>query len=242
MRVREIAPAAVDIDGQAEVPLRHRRTLEVPAGPAASERARPRRGVRSSGDGTPQREVERRAAFRRIEGRVVLRRVDPAHLRGAHVADGTEAREGRDVEVKAAAGRPVGVAAGLEPLGEAEHRHDLARRVRHDVGPAPAEHAHVGEEAPLLAAPERAPVDVVARRALQDRLVDVRDVLRVLHAQPTRLEQARDEVEGEERTGVTEVRRVIRCHAADVHRDLGRTGAERHDHAATRVVEGQHLA
>src|SRR5712692_6457149 len=239
MRVDEIASAAVDIDRQSEIAFGHRRTLEVPAGTSASELARPRR---PAVQGAPQREVERVAALWRVERGIILRRVDRAHLRRREMADLAEARERRDVEVQPAALRAVGLPACLEALREPQHRRDLTRRVRHDVGPPPAQRAHVGEELALLALSERAPVDAVARRALQDRFVDVGDVLGVLDPLSTRFEQPRDEVEDQERTCVTEVCRVVWGHTTHVHRHLGRTGLERHDPAATRVVEGQHLA
>ncbi len=58
----------------------------------------------------------------------------------------------------------------------------FAGRVRHDVGPAPAERAHVAQERALLAPTKLAPVHIITARALKDRLVDVGDVLRVAHA------------------------------------------------------------
>ena len=237
VRVHEVAAAAVDVDRQAEVLLGHRRTLEVPARPSAAERARPRRAVRHA---APEREIERRPAPRLVERRIVLRRVDRAHPRRREMAHLAEPREGRDVEVQTAAFGHVGLAASLEACREAKHRRDLARRVWHLVGLAPAERAHVGEELPLLAPSELAPVDVIPRRALQDRLVDVGDVLRVAHALAAGLEETHEHVEDEERAGVTEVRRVVRRDAADVHRDERGARTERHCPAATRVVEGEH--
>ena len=68
-----------------------------------------------------------------------------------------------------------------------------------DVGPAPPEPLHVGEIRALLALPELAPAHVVTRGALEDRFVDVSDVLDVADRVPGGLEDPRNEVEREER-------------------------------------------
>jgi hypothetical protein len=114
--------------------------------------------------------------------------------------------------------------------------------MRHHVGLAPAERAHVVQEIALLAAPEVAPIQTVARGALQDRLVDVGDVLRVANADPARLEQPRQDIEDQEGARVSEVRRVVRRDAADIDGDGGGSCSERQGALATRVVEGEHLA
>ena len=93
------------------------------------------------------------------------------------------------------------------------------------------------QEPSLLAPAKLSPVDAVARRALQDRLVDVGDVLGVANPGPTGLEGPREHVENEERSGVTKVCRVVRRHAADVHRDDGSPGTERKGAAPSRVVK-----
>src|SRR5260370_20022380 len=53
----EVAPSAVNVDLFAEIAHRHRRALEVPAGPSRPELRRPRRLVRRRG--APERKVER---------------------------------------------------------------------------------------------------------------------------------------------------------------------------------------
>src|SRR5207249_3215022 len=79
-----------------------------------------------------------------------------------------------------------------------------------------------------------------ARRALEDRFVDVRDVLRVTNGSPARLEMTNEDVECEERARVTEVRRVVGRDTADVESDGTGTRTERKDRAPARVVETEH--
>ena len=130
------------------------------------------------------------------------------------------------------------MAAPTEPLGEPDHRLELPRRVRHHIGLAPIEAAHVLEEGALLAPAELAPVHAVTRGALQDRFIDVGDVLRVPHACSARLEEPREHVEDEERARVAEMGRVVWRHAAHVDRDGALVaGTEREGAAPSRVVE-----
>ena len=110
----------------------------------------------------------------------------------------------------------------------------------HHVGRAPTKATHVGEEFALLALPEVAPAHAVARRALEDRFVDVRDVLRVTNGSPARLEMTNEDVECEERARVTEVRRVVGRDTADVESDGTGTRTEPKDRAPARVVETEH--
>ena len=79
VREAQVEPAAVDVEGLAEVPLRHRRALEVPARPAAAERGVPGGRLRLAGlGGLPQREVA---------GVALGVVVDRAVGRGDHVVD-----------------------------------------------------------------------------------------------------------------------------------------------------------
>ena len=50
MRIDEVPTAAVDVDRKAEMPIGHRRTLQVPSGSPTAKRARPGRPF---GDATP---------------------------------------------------------------------------------------------------------------------------------------------------------------------------------------------
>src|SRR5207253_2291021 len=134
----------------------------------------------------------------------------------------------------------IGGPAVEEPSDERLHRTELARRVWHHVRAAPAEAAHVVAERALFASPERSPIDAVARRALEDGLVDVGNVLCVADAGSARLQEAGQHVENDERPRVAKVRRVVRRHAADVHRQRRSARSEREYVAASRVVEPEH--
>ena len=131
----------------------------------------------------------------------------------------------------------IGIAPADQSLDQSRHRRDLARGVGHEIRFAPAEAAHVLEEQPLLAPAEIAPADAVARGPLEDRLVDIGHVLRVSDATATGFQEPREHIEDEERPGVTKVRRVVRGHAADIHRRDLALGTERIGAAPPCVVE-----
>src|SRR5207237_824240 len=79
------------------------------------------------------------------------------------------------------------------------HRGNLSRRMRHHVRLPPAETAHVPEKRALLTPSELAPTDLIPRGTLQDRLVEVGDVLGIADALPADLEKPREHVENDER-------------------------------------------
>ena len=89
----------------------------------------------------------------------------------------------------------------------------------------------------LFTAPQLSPADLIPRGALQDRFVDVRDVLRIPHALSAGFEEAREHVECQEGAGMAEVGGVIGRHAADIHRRDAGPGLEREGAAPPRVVE-----
>ena len=109
--------------------------------------------------------------------------------------------------------------------------------MRHRIRFAPVQTPHVTEKRALLAPSQLAPTDFVPRGTLQDRLIDVRDVLGVTHPLATGLEQACQDVEDDERARMTEVRGVVGRHAADVHRRGTCSRLEGEGAAPPRVVE-----
>ena len=233
MRVEEIATAAVNVDRKPKVPVGHRRTFEMPPRSAPPEWARPGRAFRHA---APQSEVEGRSSARVVEPRVVLRRQDPPHLLRRVARELTETRERRDVVVKPTP-RLVGVPAASQALREPDHRGNLSRRMRHHVRLPPAEAAHVPEKRALLTPSELAPTDLIPRGTLQDRLVEVGDVLGIADALPADLEKPREHVKNDERAGVTQVCGVVRGHAADVHRRDATARMKSEGAAPPRVVE-----
>ena len=77
MRVDEVISTSVDVQPGTEVTKRHRRTLDVPPGPTATEPARPGRSI---GDVAPQSEIDRIATARIVEPCVVLLPENAEHL------------------------------------------------------------------------------------------------------------------------------------------------------------------
>src|SRR4029078_12288420 len=99
---------------------------------------------------------------------------------------------------------------------------------------------HVGEIRALLASAKLAPADAVAGRALQDRLVDVGDVLDVADRVTRGPEEPRDQIERQERAGVTEVRGVVWRDAADLQREVATARGDGSDRATASVVQTEH--
>src|SRR5438034_6721707 len=85
--------------------------------------------------------------------------------------------------------------------------------MRHRIRLAPAKTPHVAEKRALLAPSQLAPADLVPRGALQDRLIDVRDVLGITHALATGLEQACQHVEDDERARSEEHTSELQSHS-----------------------------
>jgi hypothetical protein len=112
--------------------------------------------------------------------------------------------------------------------------------MRHDIGRAPSQRAHIDQKAALVSLTQGAPRFSVARRSLQDRFIDVGDVLDVVDLPTSGFQMAEEDVEEQKRPGVAEVRRVIGRDAAHVqgHRPLGdpEDGAT----CSPGIVEAQH--
>ena len=124
VREPQVDAAAVDVEAGAEVLLRHRRALDVPAGPARAPRRRPRGGL---GLGLllpalPEREVARVALAARVGVGGGLHVVDPL------VGELAVRRPGPHVEVDVAGAvlGGVGVAAGDQLVDQLDHLGDVA--------------------------------------------------------------------------------------------------------------------
>ena len=107
------------------------------------------------------------------------------------------------------------------PLAQrADHLDDARDRLdRADVvlGREHAQRRHVLAEQLRLALGERHPVLAGRLRALEQRVVDVGDVLHVADVEPGVATDPLDDVEHQVRRGVAEVGGVVRRDAADVH-------------------------
>jgi hypothetical protein len=132
------------------------------------------------------------------------------------------------------------VPAREEPADQRDHRRDLASGVRHDIGRAPSESRHVRSKPPLLPSAQRAPGLSIARRSLQDRFVDVGDVLDVAYSPAGGLQVPDEHVEQKKRPGMAKMGRIVGGDAAHVQGHRPPVSPEGDPTPSARVVEGQH--
>lgn len=85
------------------------------------------------------------------------------------------------------------------------------------VGGDHGQRGHVLAEEGDLSVSQVGPVDAVALSALEQRIVDIGDVLGVPNVDAAVAQRPADQVEGHIGRGVPQVRRVIRRNAADIH-------------------------
>lgn len=139
----------------------------------------------------------------------------PGHRGDVETRDLAEVLGGRDREIDVAVHR-VRRARLLEPddqggnLVDGLDRPDVPGRGQHPQG------GHVVAEQLGVTFGDVDPVQTVAGGAFQQRVVDVGDVLHVLHVQAVVEPDPDEGVEGQVGGGMAEVRRVVRRNAADV--------------------------
>ena len=203
----------MDVNGGAQVAVDHGGALGVPAGTALAPRALPR-WLAGLG-GLPQGEVERVA--------LVLVLLDACtHHEVIDVAAGDLAVGGVAAygEVHVAVVRRVGVPTVDKRLDHADHGADLLGGAGAHIGVEHIGGAHDADE--LVRELGR---DLLGRAALlvgaiDDLIVDVREVLGEGDLVAARDEPAADHIEADERTGVADVDVVVDGGAAHVHADL----------------------
>ena len=218
VREDQVHPAAVDVEGRAQVLGGHGRAFQVPAGPPGSPRRLP---VRLAGLGRlPQREVPR-VALGRVVG--VLGR---AHLVQPLPGQRAVGGVGAHVEVHVAAGR-VGVLAVDQPAHQHDHLRDVPGGARLDVRRAAADRVIGPGERALVALGDDPGGDALAGRGAQDLVLDVGDVPAEGHPVAAGLEPPDQHVEAHGRPQVADVRRRLHRGAAQVDRHLPRH--ERHE-------------
>ena len=136
--------------------------------------------------------------------------------------------------------RAVRVARRLEARRRSEDARDLVRDPRHRVRRSPAEHRHIADVDLRLALGEIAPVDVITASALEERIVDVGDVLDVLHARAVCLEKPDEHVEHGEGERMTHMAGVVWGDTADVERQrLAPARRDRNVALGQRVAKAQ---
>lgn len=213
MREGEVGAAALDVEAHPEVVEGDGDTLDVPAGPALAERAPVPAGL----------SLPRRHPEHRVERVLLARTVRVAAPLGGEQAHGGGVQVGHLAEVGVGLDGEVDVpfefvrrARVPQPLDE---RHDAGYRLDGAYVVPRRQHPQGGhvltEEGGLLLG-ESHPVDAVALRPLQERVVDVGHVLDVVNL-PLGVEpHALNEVERVVGRRVTHVGRVVRRDAADV--------------------------
>ena len=218
VREDQVHPAAVDVEGGAEVLGGHGRAFQVPAGPPGSPRRLP---VRLAGLGRlPQREVAR-VTLGRVVG--VLGR---AHLVQPLAGQRAVGRVGAHVEVHVAAGG-VGVIALDQPAHQHDHLRDVPGGPRLDVRRAAADRVVGPGERALVTLGDDPGGDALAGRGAQDLVLDVGDVPAEGHPVAAGLQPPDQHVEAHRRPQVADVRRRLHRGAAQVHRHLARR--DRHE-------------
>ena len=214
VREDQVAPAAVDVELRAEVMDRHRCTLDVPARASHAPWARPARLARRAGH--PQHEVKW-VFFVRVVGIVAALVGRRQHLGVVHVRQLAVARVGCDAEVDVAVAH-VGVAKLDQPLDDRAHSLDLVAGLgeigrRNDV-----KRRAVVDEALRLAAGDLVPGHTVALGALEQRVVDVGNVLAVAHLRALKAQIAHQRVEDQEGVRVADMGRIVGRYTTDVQR------------------------
>jgi len=232
VREDEVGTAAVQIDRRAELAQRESGTLDVPARSTRTPQRVPRGLVARRR--LPQDEVERVALVRVVDIAAAFAR-EGDHRVAVEPRQRAELLAARHVEVHRSAGA-VRISAVEHHADESADVGNRRRCARTRIHLECVECGKVVVEARLLAEREIEPVNAELAGLREERIVDVGDVAHALHP-PTRVDEpAHEHVVREEREGVTEVRRVVRRHAARVHEHLV-AGGEVDDLAARGVVE-----
>ncbi len=243
VREDQVAAAALHVERRAEVLERDRGALDVPPGPAGAERAVPRRLAVALA--APHDAVER-VLLARAVGVAAAVGEDAQHrlaVPAGHVAEGGVGGDGEvEVGLDLVDGTDL-----LEPLDEVDDERDRLDGADVVVRGQDPQRLHVVAEELGLALGQLDPVDADLGGPLEQRVVDVGDVLDVGHlvagAAPGTVEQ----VEGDVRRGVAHVGGVVRRDPADVEagRALG-TGLDElarrgvvHPHGGTDDGEGR---
>ena len=238
VREGEVRAAALDVVLVAEPVQGDGRALDVPAGAPLTEVGGPRR-LALAGH-APQERVER-VPLAPTVGVAAALREHLAHPCLVVARDVAEVPGGGVVVVDV---RELGVVGAVGRAAGQELAHQLADLVHGLDGPDEVarredpQRGHVLAEQRRLAHPEHDPVVHVPLGPLEQRIVDVGDVLDVVHVVARVEPQAVDQVERQVGRRVAEVRRVVGRDAADVHPGGGaRRGGS--DVPTRRVVEPQ---
>ena len=245
MREGEIGSAALHGERKARVLLGDDGAFDVPAGPARSQAAAVPGGLPFA-LGTPQQGVERVLLAGGLRIAAALRE-ELEHLVPFEVGRGAErgVDASADPVVHVAAVQCVGGALVEQAGDRLDHAVDGFDGSDVGVRGDDAQELHIRPEEVDLRLREFAPVHPDGVRPLEQRIVDVGDVLRVRHVHPGVVPRAQEHVEGDVGGGMTQVRRIVRRDAADVEtrllelaRGVGRTAMRGAEHGRALPAAG----
>jgi hypothetical protein len=210
VREDQVGAAAMDVESLAQVALRHGRALEVPAGSPRAPRAVPRRLARLGS--LPEREVVN----------VLLVGIDLLARR--HVVEPlmrqlAVLREAPHAEVDAAVAHRVGEVLRDQPLDQGDHVVDVLGRARLVRRPQALEPRGVLAEGGDLTLRQRARGQALLSRTPDDLVVDVGEVANERDGRSACAQVAAEDVHGDERPGVADVRARVDRDAAPVDAD-----------------------
>ena len=223
----------MDVEARSEQTLRHRRALDVPARAARSP-GRPPLAVLARLVRLPEREVERVLLERGTLDALAL-----VHLVGFAARERAVGLVAANAKVDVAA-REVGVA-GLDQRRDLGHdRLDPLARERLVVGSPEPQPVGVLDVVGRHLAGERDARDAPLRRGDVDLVVHVRHVDRERDCVAEVLEEALEEAEDDERSGVADMDPVIDGRPADIDRNApGLARRERRDGSRAGVVKAK---
>ena len=232
VRENEVEPAAMDVEGLAELGLAHRRAFDMPARPAAAPRAVPTGLV--GGRGFPEHKIAGVA--------LIGRDLDPGagdHLVAAAARELAVARPGGDREQHMPLGG-IGVLRRNQPLDQGDHLRDVGGGAGLDIGRQGAERRHIGVKLGRGAPGQRVDCLTGLARGGDDLVLDigdVADIADVIRAVSV-AQHAIQQIEGNDRAAIADMRQVIDGRAADIHPDQPRIDRlERLLAAGQRVVK-----
>ena len=226
----EVGAAAVDREVEPEQAFRHRRALDMPAGPPLAPGRVPGR-VLARLAGLPEREIKR-VLLEALGARLLAL----IHVIGAAVRELAVALEAAHAKVDVAL-RLVGVAGVDQRPDEGDDRRDRLRRQRLVVGSSEAEPIGVLDVGGrhLLGEPLRRLARLAGRGV--DLVVDVGYVDDQARVVPLVLEEALEQREDDVGAGVADVNAGVRRGAAGVDADDSVAALEGAQLAAERVVD-----
>src|SRR6185437_14765345 len=217
VREDQVAAAALDVQTCADAAERNGCAFDVPTGAAGAERRRPA-GLAGA----------LRAPHQRVQLVALARAVGVAATFGEQAQHGVAVVAGLVAELPRGVGaevhvRVVGVVDGVGRTGGQHLLHqldDLTNGLggRHIVVRRQhPERRHVFAEQIRLAGGQLTPVDAVTLGPLEQRIVDIRDVLHVVDLVPDVQPDPVHQVERQVGGGMPQVGGVVRGDAADVH-------------------------